>query len=63
MYEVVCGKIGLVYKGDDEAKALNVFAAHVNESNSVRGRIAGENVYLHRGDDVAKVHRGHAYSH
>lgn len=45
-YQVICGNIGTVYMGNDEAEALRIYDEYREQSSNGYGRAAYERVYL-----------------
>ena len=57
-YEVIVGNVGSVYSGKSASDASMTWIAYVDQSNSGRGRAAGESVTLLRDGEIVKEHDG-----
>jgi hypothetical protein len=52
-YEVICGNVGSVYSGTDEAEARAKYQTYIEASKAEYGRASGEDVTLMRDGDIA----------
>jgi len=56
LYEVIVGNIGVVYRGNDEADAVQEYEDYVVESKAGYGRAGNEAVVLMKDGEVYKEH-------